>query len=118
VWTSIYDRPSGPRWGEGRVTLLGDAAHPFTPDLGLGGALAIEDAEDLNNRLRDHDEMISALRTYEDMRREKAKAVGRKSRLTGDMAQWSNPVMTKARNTLVASCPELIWRRKIKQTYL
>jgi len=118
VWTSIYDRPSVPRWGEGRVTLLGDAAHPFTPDLGLGGALAIEDAEDLNNRLRDHDEMISALRTYEDMRREKAKAVGLKSRLTGDMAQWSNPVMAKARNSLVARCPGFIWSRKIKQTYL
>jgi len=118
VWTSIYDRPSVPRWGEGRVTLLGDAAHPFTPDLGLGGALAIEDAEALHDRLQDHDEVISALRSYEDMRREKAKAVSMKSRLTGDMAQWSNPVLAKARNTLVARCPELIWSRKIKQTYL
>jgi 2-polyprenyl-6-methoxyphenol hydroxylase-like FAD-dependent oxidoreductase len=118
VWTSIYDRPPVPRWGEGRVTLLGDAAHPFTPDLGLGGALAIEDAEALHDSLQEHDEVILALRSYENVRREKAKAVSIKSRFTGDMAQWSNPLLAKARDTLVARCPELIWNRKIKQTYL
>ena len=118
VWTSIYDRPPASRWGDGRVSLLGDAAHPFTPDLGLGGALAIEDAEQLHKSLQDHDHMVAALRAYESMRLEKAKAVVVKSRLTGNMAQWSNPVMTKARNTLIARCPEFIWSRKIKQTYL
>jgi len=118
VWTSIYDRPWISRWGDGRVTLLGDAAHPFTPDLGLGGALAIEDAEELHASLEACDDPATALRTYEDKRREKAKAVAVKSRLTGDMAQWSNPLMTGARNALVARCPEFIWSRKIKQTYL
>jgi 2-polyprenyl-6-methoxyphenol hydroxylase-like FAD-dependent oxidoreductase len=118
VWTSIYDRHWVYRWGEGRVTLLGDAAHPFTPDLGLGGALAIEDAEELHRRLHDDDNVMAALRTYEDMRCEKARVVGVKSRFTGHMAQWANPVMTTARNTLVARCPDFIWSRKIKQTYL
>jgi len=118
VWTSIHDRPWVARWGDGRVTLLGDAAHPFTPDLGLGGALAIEDAEELHVRLRAGSDVVAALRGYEDTRREKAKAVGVKSRLTGDMAQWSNPLMTMARNALVARCPEFIWSRKIRQTYL
>jgi 2-polyprenyl-6-methoxyphenol hydroxylase-like FAD-dependent oxidoreductase len=118
VWTSIYDRPPVSRWGDARVSLLGDAAHPFTPDLGLGGALAIEDAEQLHNSLQDHDDTIPALRAYEGMRRGKANAVVMKSRFTGDMSQWSNPVMTKARDTLIARCPEVIWSRKIKQTYL
>jgi 2-polyprenyl-6-methoxyphenol hydroxylase-like FAD-dependent oxidoreductase len=40
--TDIYDRePLGERWGIGRVTLLGDAAHPMTPNLGQGACQAI-----------------------------------------------------------------------------
>ena len=40
----ISDRDPVDRWGAGRVTLLGDAAHPMTPNLGQGGCQAIEDA--------------------------------------------------------------------------
>ena len=116
-WTSIADRPCAPRWSDGRVTLLGDAAHPFTPDLGLGGALAIEDAEELQRCLDADDDIVSALRTYESRRFAKAGAVGVKSRFTGNMAQWSNPVMVAARTTLFVACPDFIWDRKVKQTY-
>jgi 2-polyprenyl-6-methoxyphenol hydroxylase-like FAD-dependent oxidoreductase len=42
--TFVYDRPPTKRWGEGSVTLLGDAAHPMTPNLGQGAAQALEDA--------------------------------------------------------------------------
>lgn len=40
----VYDRDPPARWGVGRVTLLGDAAHPMTPNLGQGACQAIEDA--------------------------------------------------------------------------
>src|SRR5262249_16974323 len=40
----IYDRRGLNKWGEGRVTLLGDAAHPMTPNLGQGACQAFEDA--------------------------------------------------------------------------
>ena len=40
----VYDRPALRRWSVGRVTLLGDAAHPMTSDLGQGACQAIEDA--------------------------------------------------------------------------
>src|SRR5919112_1565832 len=43
--TDVYDRdPLTGSWGQGRVTLLGDAAHPMTPNLGQGASQAIEDA--------------------------------------------------------------------------
>lgn len=38
----IYDRDMIDSWATGRVTLLGDAAHPMQPNLGQGGCLAIE----------------------------------------------------------------------------
>jgi len=40
----ICDRKPLKRWSQGRVTLLGDAAHPMLPNLGQGGAQAMEDA--------------------------------------------------------------------------
>ena len=39
----IYDRAPLPYWSDGRMTLLGDAAHPMVPHLGQGAAQAIED---------------------------------------------------------------------------
>jgi 2-polyprenyl-6-methoxyphenol hydroxylase-like FAD-dependent oxidoreductase len=39
------------RWGEGRGTLLGDAAHPMTFNLGQGACQAVEDARALARHL-------------------------------------------------------------------
>lgn len=44
TYMSFYDRPIASRWGHGRVTLVGDAMHPFAPNLGQGACQAIEDA--------------------------------------------------------------------------
>ena len=41
---ALYDRDPLPRWGEGPVTLLGDACHPMLPYMAQGAAQAIEDA--------------------------------------------------------------------------
>lgn len=45
----IYDRDMIYSWGTGRVALLGDAAHPLQPNLGIGGCMAIE-VSGLRNR--------------------------------------------------------------------
>ncbi|MEU2079693.1 FAD-dependent monooxygenase, partial [Streptomyces sp. NPDC013489] len=44
VVTDIHDRDPAPRWVDGRVALLGDAAHPMVPALGQGANMALEDA--------------------------------------------------------------------------
>src|SRR5690606_3061342 len=59
-----------PRWSDGRVTLLGDAAHPIMPFLASGAVMAIEDAAILADELaRTPDVPALAFRQYEERRR-------------------------------------------------
>ncbi len=58
----------GTTWGNGRVTLLGDAAHPMLPYLAQGAAMAIEDAFVLAACLERNPDVPAALRTYEASR--------------------------------------------------
>ena len=63
----MVDRDVLPQWGRGRVTLLGDAAHPMYPVGANGGSQAIVDARVLADELaRD---FSNGLRCYEDVRR-------------------------------------------------
>lgn len=64
----IYDRQPLEQWGMGRVTLLGDAAHPMTPNLGQGACQAVEDAVVLADCLSNLRDVSKALRTYESRR--------------------------------------------------
>ena len=59
----VFDRPPSSFWGRGRVTLLGDAAHPMTPNLGQGACQAIEDAVVLARCLAERCD-AGALRRY------------------------------------------------------
>jgi salicylate hydroxylase len=61
----IYDRDPLPQWTAGRVTLLGDAAHPTMPTLAQGANMAIEDGYVLARALDRHaDDIDRALATY------------------------------------------------------
>ncbi|OBG33632.1 FAD-dependent monooxygenase [Mycolicibacter heraklionensis] len=69
----MVDRDPLPWWGRGRVTLLGDAAHPMYPVGANGGSQAILDARALAESLAAHPD--TGLRVYEDHRREPTAAV-------------------------------------------
>jgi 2-polyprenyl-6-methoxyphenol hydroxylase-like FAD-dependent oxidoreductase len=68
---ALYDRDPLTRWGEGPITLLGDAAHPMLPFMGQGACQAIEDAAVLAGCLRRLPDPVRALRHYEELRRER-----------------------------------------------
>lgn len=65
----MVDRDPLPFWSQGRVTLLGDAAHPMYPRGGNGVSQAIVDASVLANKIKAHpDDIDSALKEYESER--------------------------------------------------
>lgn len=66
----VFDRDPLPRWSVGRVTLLGDAAHPMLPTLAQGAAMAIEDGFVLARCCAEEDDVETALRRYEEERRD------------------------------------------------
>jgi salicylate hydroxylase len=72
---ALYDRDPLPSWGEGAVTLLGDAAHPMLPFMAQGACQAIEDAAVLAACLRLVPDPVHALRQYEGLRRERTATV-------------------------------------------
>ena len=74
---ALYDRAPLERWTQGRITLLGDAAHAMLPFFGQGAAQAIEDAEALAACLREASpgSAAQALVRYEQMRRPRANEV-------------------------------------------
>lgn len=69
----LVDREPLERWGDGRAVLLGDAAHPMTPYMAQGAAMAIEDAAVLSRCLDgvEPDGVGAALERYEATRTER-----------------------------------------------
>jgi FAD-dependent urate hydroxylase len=104
--TDIYDRePLGERWGEGTVTLLGDAAHPMTPNLGQGACQAIEDAVVLARCVREGGTTVDALRRYERLRSGRVAMVVRRSRRVGRVGQLENPLLCRLRDRALSMIP-------------
>ena len=103
--TDIYDRPPIDRWIEGYVTLLGDAAHPMTPNLGQGGCQAIEDAVVLASALARFGEVQPALLHYQTRRLARANSFVVRSWRFGQIAHLRTPTMRWLRDKALRAIP-------------
>ena len=113
AWTwrewSLHTLPALPAWAQGRVVLLGDAAHPMLPYLAQGGALALEDAIMLADCLRQPGpepgpEPAAALARFEALRAARARRVQAASLRQGRIYHLAPP-LSWARDAVLALAP-------------
>jgi 2-polyprenyl-6-methoxyphenol hydroxylase-like FAD-dependent oxidoreductase len=110
----VYYLDPLPRWSDGRIVLIGDAAHATTPGIGQGAAQAIEDAVVLAEQVVGRDELATALAEYETIRRRRAEAVLKMSRRADKAAQLANPLGWRVRNAVVRWLPDRAQRRQLE----
>lgn len=105
IRNDIYDRRPTRTWTRGRVTLIGDAIHPMTPDLAQGACQAIVDAAALATCLAADRDPRAALRDYQQRRWRNAAIAVLMARTMGTMGQWEGRTACTARNTLTRAIP-------------
>jgi salicylate hydroxylase len=102
------------QWTVGRVTLLGDAAHPTLPMMAQGANMAIEDGVVLGRCLETHHDVPSALKAYEAARRERTARLVRAA--NDNASRFHNPALGDAEGA--ARYVDTEWQEaKVKQRY-
>jgi 2-polyprenyl-6-methoxyphenol hydroxylase-like FAD-dependent oxidoreductase len=115
--TIASDRLPSRVWGRGRMTMLGDAIHPTTPNLGQGGCLAMEDALVLARCFEKYGATEEALRNYEQLRYRRTAALSKYSRYYGTFGQWENIWARALRRTALALAPEAVMKRLMQTVF-
>jgi 2-polyprenyl-6-methoxyphenol hydroxylase-like FAD-dependent oxidoreductase len=115
VGVDAKDRPPADRWGDDRVTLLGDAAHPMSPTQGQGACQAIEDAVVLGKSLSGNGDIPGALRAYEERRIPRTSKFVRQSWTIGSIGRWQNPIACALRDRLLRAGGKRAFTRVAKE---
>jgi 2-polyprenyl-6-methoxyphenol hydroxylase-like FAD-dependent oxidoreductase len=98
---ALFDRPPASTWTTGRVTLIGDAAHPMLQYLAQGGCQALEDAVAIGACLADPGvDVTVALSRYESIRRSRAGLAQTWARRVGDIVHGDG-LLAMLRNALL-----------------
>jgi 2-polyprenyl-6-methoxyphenol hydroxylase-like FAD-dependent oxidoreductase len=112
-----YDLARLRRWGDRRVTLLGDAAHSCTPNLGQGGGLALEDALVLAKCVEKGTSLEAALRRYESLRCHRTAHMQQRARLMGQVGQWESRLFVAARQAVTSVLPASLFEHNLRRVY-
>lgn len=109
----IWDIAPFKTWSRGRVVLLGDAAHPTTPNLGQGAGMAIESAVVLARELSASDDVPQAIGEYERKRMPRTARITKESWRIGKIGQLENPSACAVRDFVLRAVPASIIERRI-----
>jgi len=95
----LFVRPPLPEWSRGRVLLIGDAAHPMLPFLGLGAATAIEDGIVLARALAGGSGIEPAFLAFQQARFDRVELVRTQSIRQGEIIQGRAPDKAEMANS-------------------
>ncbi|MCW5821541.1 MAG: FAD-dependent monooxygenase [Cyanobacteria bacterium TGS_CYA1] len=110
---NLYDRDPVLKWGEGRVTILGDAAHPMTPFMGQGGCQSLEDAIALGHCMKVNQNPVEALRQYEKLRQERTSDFVYQSRKSEAMSMTTSRISTMLRDAILPMVPSKLIAKQL-----
>jgi 2-polyprenyl-6-methoxyphenol hydroxylase-like FAD-dependent oxidoreductase len=112
--TPVYFRPP-PTWlYRGRVVLIGDAAHPMTPDLGQGACQAIEDAVVLADCLTPNRSMQDSLADFTARRLKRVRRIVREARFLGKLNSSRSRLSELARISMFKLTPSSYSERHLQ----
>jgi 2-polyprenyl-6-methoxyphenol hydroxylase-like FAD-dependent oxidoreductase len=101
----LFDRPPIAQWGQGRVTLAGDAAHPMLPHTGQGAAQALEDAVAVGLALAADVPAAEALRRYERVRAARTRRIVQSGPRIARVTTTRNPAIAWVRDNAIRLMP-------------
>lgn len=117
IRVDLHDFAPIDQWYTERVVLMGDAAHAMTPNLGQGGAQAIEDAYVLAETLHTSKTPETAFQMYTQIRQPKTRKIVTTAWQLGQVAHMANPWLRRARNTAFRWMPKQLQRRQAESLY-
>ena len=117
LWV-LCDRDPTDRWTEGRVALLGDAAHPTLQYMAQGACMALEDAVCLSDEIAAHpDDHEAALTSYQRRRVTRTARIQLMSREVGDHIYHPAGVHARLRNEIMAAKSQEQWYDALQWLY-
>lgn len=111
------DGPELRSWGTGSITLLGDAAHACTPNLGQGCAMALEDVVTVAKCVGGAVPVADAFRQYEALRQGRTRHLTERSLLVGQIGQWENNFLVAVREAVTALLPPRLLEYNLSRVY-
>lgn len=116
LWV-LCDREPVSTWVDGRVVLLGDAAHPMLQYFAQGACMALEDAVCISHCLGNHDTVERALQDYQARRVVKTARVQMNSRLIGEYIYHPDDAKAMVRNHIMQGMSQDDWFRQLSWIY-
>jgi salicylate hydroxylase len=117
LWV-LCDRDPVENWVDGKVALLGDAAHPMMQYYAQGACMAMEDAVCLAHMLAAHDgDIAAALPAYRDQRLVRTARVQLGARAIGDHVYHADGVHAKVRNAVICGLGVDDWYDRLAWLY-
>jgi 2-polyprenyl-6-methoxyphenol hydroxylase-like FAD-dependent oxidoreductase len=111
----IYDIAPMKIWSRGRATLLGDSAHPTTPNMGQGACMAIESSLAIARCLRESESLAEGLRRYERGRMPRTAWITEQSRRIGRIGQFESGLLCSLRDAFVRLAPDSLAIKQIER---